>query len=126
MLKIPPDFSFVIQIASFVVLWVGLKRLLFDPVIAMLEEREARTAGRARAAAEIRAAAERDAADYERRLQAVRVALLGESEVTRAATRREESQILAAAREQASVQLMQLRESLRRQSEAAQPALRTE
>jgi F-type H+-transporting ATPase subunit b len=126
MLTFPPDFSFLIQIASFVILWVGLKRLLFDPVLNVLELREARTAGNNRAAAAMKAAAEVSSAEYDRRLQEVRHRLSAETEATRSATQLDERRVLATAREQAGAQLDQLRENLARQAQAARPALDAE
>jgi len=126
MLTFPPDITFVVQIASFVILWFGLKRLLFDPVLQLLEEREARTVGARHEAETMQAAVQESAAEYERRLREVRFALAAEFEAARAATRDEERQVLAAAREHSGAQLAQLRENLARQAAAARPALLTE
>ena len=123
MLTFPPDFSFVIQIASFVVLWFGLKRLLIDPVLQVLEQRDARTSGAQREAAAITAAANVSAADYERRIHAARIAAFAETEAARGATQAEEQRVLSEARQQAGAQLALLRENLRLQAEAARPAL---
>jgi hypothetical protein len=73
MLTFPPDISFVVQIVSFLVLWFGLKRLLFDPALHVLEERERRTVGARDAADGLRKAAEGSAADNEQRMKAIRV-----------------------------------------------------
>ncbi len=126
MLTFPPDISFLIQIASFVVLWFGLKRLLFDPMIEVLEAREARTTGAGRLAAESKAAADQSAAEYERRMREVRLALAGDTETARAANQTEERRLLSAARQQASTELIRLRETLARQADAARPALAAE
>lgn len=126
MLTFPPDLSFVIQLASFLVLWFGLKRLLFDPVLHVLEVRESRTSGASREAAEMKETAELSAAEYERRIHDVRQAFSVEAEAARSATQTEERRVLAAARAQANAQLMRLRENLSRQAEAARPALATE
>jgi len=126
MLTFPPDISFVVQILSFVVLWFGLKRLLFDPVQHVLEERERRTVGERHVAAELRKAADQSGADYERRMRELRVKLAGEAEETRNTIQGEERKILSDAREQASAQLMQLRERLGRQASEARPALASE
>lgn len=123
MLTFPPDISFVIQIASFLVLWFGLKRLLFDPVLHVLEVRESRTTGAAREAAEMKGAAVRSAAEYEQRMHDVRVTLAAEADVARTAMQTEGRQVVSAARERASTQLMQLRESLNRQADAARTGL---
>jgi F-type H+-transporting ATPase subunit b len=126
MLTFPPDFSFVIQLVSFFVLWVGLKRLLFDPMLHLLAEREARTTGTRQAAAEMSAAAQVSQSEYERRMQEVRLTLAAEADAARNANQAEEQQILSDTRAQAGTQLSQLRDSLRRQADAARPALLAE
>jgi F-type H+-transporting ATPase subunit b len=126
MLTFPPDFSFVVQIVSFLVLWFGLKRLLFDPALHVLEERERRTVGERHAADGLRKTAELSAAEYERRLHEIRVQLAGDAEGSRNANQTEERKLLSDARQQASAQLMQLRESLGRQATDARPALASE
>jgi len=118
--------SFVVQIVSFLVLWFGLKRLLFDPSMQVLEERERRTVGERHVADELRKNAESSAADYERRMHELRVKLAGEAEASRKTIEAEERKILSDARAQASAQLMQLRDSLLRQATEARPALASE
>ena len=126
MLTFPPDYSFVIQVVSFLILWFALKRLLFDPVVQVLERREARTTGARHAAAEMQAATEAAAAAYERELHQVRIGLAADSEAARQSTREQERHVVAEAREAASRQLMQVREDLRRQAETVRPALAAE
>jgi F0F1-type ATP synthase membrane subunit b/b' len=126
MLTFPPDITFVIQIASFFVLWLGLKRLLFDPVLRVLEAREARTSGARTAAAEMTTAAGASQAEHDRRIHEVRVALAADADAFRTATQQQEQRLLTETRAQANAQLMQLRDSLRRQADAARPALASE
>jgi len=126
MLTFPPDFSFVVQIVSFGILWFGLKRLLFDPVLQVLEAREKRTTGALHAAEEMKAATADAAAEHERRMQEVRQALSAEAGLARTATQGEEQQIVAAARTDANAELTRLRESLSRQVAAARPAVTAE
>ncbi len=126
MLTFPPDLTFVIQIVSFLVLWFGLKRLLFDPVLHVLEERESRTAGVRRQAAEVAAAAETSAAEYGRRMQEIRLALAAEADATHTAVQAEERRLLSEARDQANAQLARLRERLSTQTLAARPAVALE
>jgi len=126
MLTFPPDYTFVVQIITFLILWFGLKQLLFDPVVQVLEQREARTAGARHAAAEMQAAAEAAKAAYERDLQQVRVSLATESDAARQATQEQEREVVAEAREAASRHLIEVRESLRQQAATARPALATE
>ena len=125
-MSLSPDFSFVIQIVSFFILWFGLKRLLFDPMLHVLEERESRTSGARHAAAEMTAAAQVSQAEYERRMHDVRLALAAEADTARNANQAEEQKLLSETRSQASTQLSQLRDSLRRQADQARPALTAE
>ncbi|MFN8627054.1 MAG: ATP synthase F0 subunit B [Candidatus Binatia bacterium] len=126
MLTFPPDSSFLIQIALFYLLWLGLKRLLFDPVTRVLEAREARTTGMLRNAAELKAGAEQSAADYERRMRDVYLQLAADAERARIAAESEERQLIGNARGQASTQLLQAREDLGRQAASARARLATE
>ncbi|MFI5394854.1 MAG: ATP synthase F0 subunit B [Candidatus Binatia bacterium] len=118
--------AFLIQIASFFILWFGLKRLLFDPALHVLEAREVRTSGLGREAAEMKSAADRSAAEYETRMRDIRRQLAAEAETVRTVTRTQERQVIAVARDQASTQLMQLRDTLNRQASEALPALASE
>jgi F-type H+-transporting ATPase subunit b len=126
MLTFPPDSSFLIQIVLFLILWIGLKRLLFDPVMHVLEAREARTSGLKHEAADMKASAEQSAAEYERRMHEVRHQISAEGEAQRAAAQTEERHLITEARQQASSRLMQLRETLAGEAEAARGALGVE
>src|SRR6476646_5798086 len=59
MLKIPPDYTFLVQIVIFVALWITLKRLWFDPALRIIRERAARSEGAVAEARAIQAEAER-------------------------------------------------------------------
>ncbi len=120
------DISFLFQIILFVLLWAGLKRLLFDPVVRVLDTREARTSGLSREAAALKAAADHGAAEYERRMQQARQELAAEIETLRIASEREERQVIAEAHHQASTRLLQLRETLAREAESARVPLGAE
>jgi F-type H+-transporting ATPase subunit b len=125
-MTISADYTFFIQIALFVVMWYGLKRLLFDPMVRLLEERERRTIGAREEAQRLSAAAELSGAEYEHRLQELRHTLSAEADADRAATLAEEQRVLSAARDEAGTRLAQLREALERDAAAARPALATE
>lgn len=125
-MSLQPDFTFVIQIISFLVLWFGLKRLLFDPVLRVLEQREARTSGTQHAATEMKRAAETAAAEYERRMHEVRQGLQQDIETMRSATQTEQRQILAEARQTAGTELARLRDDLNQQAQTARVTLATE
>jgi len=123
MIAFPPDFSFYIQIASFFLLVVALRELLFQPVMRVLDERTARTIG-VRAEAEAATRASDDSArTYDRRLEDIRRQLAGETESARVATAAEERTILDAAQGEAGVALAARRQSLQAQATQAREAL---
>lgn len=126
MLAIPPDFSFIVQILSFLVLWMGLKRLVWDPMLEVIEQRDIRTRGARQEAEELRATADTSAAEYDRQVQEVRSAVNIESQAARAGVEAEQRDLVTAARDQSSLQLAQLRENLTRQIEAARAGIPTE
>jgi len=126
MLTFPPDSSFLIQIVLFIFLWIGLKRLLFDPVMHVLEARDARTSGLNREAAAMKASAQQSAAEYERHMQEVRRQISAAADAQLAAAHTAERQLIAETRLEASNQLMQLRDRLAGEAEAARTALGAE
>ena len=123
MIAFPPDISFVIQIVSFFVLWMGLKRLLFDPVLQVIDERTARTTGVREQAMELRATAAQIEAELDHRITQVREDLGRRADTARHATDEEERHILATARDQAATELKAQRDQIRVQAEAARSAL---
>ncbi|SRR6184192_2286868 len=64
MLKIPPDQTFLIQIAVFVVFWLLVRRLWFEPALRIIRERTVRSEGAIREARAIEAEAERLRAEH--------------------------------------------------------------
>lgn len=126
MIAFPPDITFVIQIASFFLLVVALRELLFAPVMRVLDERAARTIG-ARAEAERSTRASEDAArSYDQRLEAVRRELAVETDRARTAIAAEERAIVGAAQDQAASQLAERRTALKSQAAEARAALARE
>ena len=123
MLDFPPDISFVIQIVSFIALSMGLKRLILDPTLRVIEERERRTAGTKHEAAEMLDGAKRDAGEYEQRMQQARIRIAAETEGARTATEAAERDIQAEARQRSGDQLAELRARLATQAEEARQIL---
>src|SRR2546430_12309962 len=64
MLKIPPDYTFLVQIAIFVAFWLLVTRLWFRPALRIIRERRARSEGAIREARTIEAEAERLRAEH--------------------------------------------------------------
>ncbi|MBI3302790.1 MAG: ATP synthase F0 subunit B [Deltaproteobacteria bacterium] len=73
MLSFPPDWTFVFQIALFLVLWTFLRRFLFEPNLAVLKTREQRSAGTLKEASRVKAEAEEMGTQYTARLAETRV-----------------------------------------------------
>ena len=59
MLKIPPDYTFVVEIIIFVALWLALRRFVFEPALRIIHERTRRSEGAIAEARAIQAEAER-------------------------------------------------------------------
>lgn len=72
MLKIPPDSTFLVQIAIFVVLWLVLKRFWFDPALRIIRARAARSEGAVAEARAIQQEAERLRAEHARAVDQAR------------------------------------------------------
>lgn len=115
--------SFLVQIVSLLVLCVGLNKLIFGPMLEVIEERDRRTSGARHDAVAMRGEAERDAAEYERKMQQARTRIGTETDSARAATGAEERAIQADARRRSSEQLTELRSRLAAQAEQARQAL---
>src|SRR5438067_1027475 len=72
MLKIPPDYTFLIQIAIFVAFWLIAKRLWFDPALRVIAARRERSEGAVEEARAIAAEAQRLRADHAAALEQTR------------------------------------------------------
>jgi len=118
------DYSFAIQIASFLILWVLLKRLLFDPVLHVLEQRETRTSGNRAAAEQLAEETRVLAQEYDERIRAARRSALEQAEEKRKLALDEERRVLAAARNAGGAQLDQTRADIRAAVEVARVGLR--
>jgi F-type H+-transporting ATPase subunit b len=120
------DATFAIQIVSFLILWAVLKRLLFDPMLGVLEQRAQRTEGSRLAASHMHADVEAMRNDYDDRVRAAREKSLAALEESRKLTAAEERTILGAARDQAAAHIALARVEIGRQIDAARAALRAD
>lgn len=109
MLTLPPDFTFVIQLGTFLVLLLVLSRLLFAPFLDVLSERAERTSGDIEKAAASRAEVESLSARVDAELAKARSAANAEVDAVRAATREEAARLFQAAHEEATARLAELR-----------------
>lgn len=123
MLTFPPDFTFVIQFVSFLILWQILRRLAWMPMLRVLEERSERTDGNRKKAAEQRAEAERAARRYEEELARARAEVAAALQGARARIAAEEQALLAEARKVAQARLQETREQLAREFATARAGI---
>lgn len=117
------DVTFAIQIVSFLILWAVLRRLLFEPMLDVLDERDARTKGSLDAATHMHADVEAMRAEYDARVSAARDKSFAELEESRKLTTAEERTVLGAARDQAAGRLANARVEISKEIEAARKVL---
>lgn len=126
MLKIPPDWgTFCALIVSFLVFWFIFKRLLFDPFLKLLAERELRL--KALSERTERLIHEGKAADEERtrQLTALRRELLAERETERRRVEGEIAQMMEEVRLAAKQTVEQVRVEIERELRTAEQQLGT-
>ncbi len=117
------DYSFAIQLATFIILWIGLKRLLFDPVLQVLDERAKRTVAAQAEAERMIASADAAREAYERSIHELRVEMAHEAATARAAAQDEYQRTLAEARAAATEELVAMRAAVAAQVETARRQL---
>ena len=121
-----PDSSLFIQIIIFIVVWIGLKRLVFDPTRQVLLEREGRTVTRQHEAEQLVADAHNDRAEYDQAMQQLRATMAEESAAARRAARELYDRKLADATAAANRDLHRVRAALAEQMDAARQTLSAE
>lgn len=126
MLAFPPDFTFVIQVASFFLLAYLLNKLLFEPFQELLAERDQRTTGDASEAAGDQAEAEALRVRIEGEMAEARARTMSEVEVIRRETRQEEARLFEEVKGRAAEKLEGLRADIDRERAAAAASLQEE
>ncbi|GIW45029.1 MAG: hypothetical protein KatS3mg077_2311 [Candidatus Binatia bacterium] len=122
MLTFPPDFTFFVQIVSFLVLWLVLRQLAWAPMLRVLEERDQRTIGNRKIASQCQAEAERAQRTYDEALAQARVDITAKLQSARSAIAAEEQKILSEARAAAQRRLNDARDQLNRDLREAREA----
>jgi F-type H+-transporting ATPase subunit b len=107
------DYSVVYQIVLFLVVWVILRKILFQPYLHLLEERERKTTGAQHDSLELEHEGARLRAEYEEKIAQAKAAGYASKEAILQEARRERESILTEAREEA----MKLLEGMRREVE---------
>lgn len=122
-MQLTPDASLFVQVAIFIVLWFSLKRLLFDPVLAVLDARRERTVGALAQSEHARAGAEAARDEYEQALRDTRVQLALEADQARKKAQDAHAKALTDARAAANEELASFRAALSRQVDEARATL---
>jgi len=100
-MQIPPDYTFLVQIALFVVFWLLLKRLWFDPALRITHERATRSEGAIKEARAIQAEVEQMRAQHAAALDEVRSETQREMQEILRSAEQEQKRMIAEAREEA-------------------------
>ena len=126
MLSFPPDWTFVAQIILFLIVWVCLRRFLFEPNLAVLKTRALRTEGAMREAVAVKTEVQAMDEQYQTRLatsraearQRVDAIYRGAEDQARLvveAARKEAEQSIATVRTSLSEDIQRTRQSLEAQ-----------
>ena len=117
------DYSVILQIITFVIVWAFLKRLVFDPFSQVVETREARTTGTLSMAAALSADAGTAHTRYDGAISAARTEIAQQSDAARKSAQEESDRTLATARSAAADSMAQKREAAAREVDTARQTL---
>ena len=123
-MQIPPDYTFFVQIALFVVLWLLLKRLWFDPALKITHERARRSEGAIKEARAIQAEAEQLRARHAASLDEVRGESKREMQDILRAAEQEQKRRIAEARAEAQGTLAEVQARITEEVATARQDLR--
>jgi len=113
------DYILVIQVIAFLVFWFVLTKLLFKPLLGIIEERERRTEGSRAQASAVLLEAEKLRSEYESRLTQVRAEGNAAKESLRNEAVKARDVVLAQARAESSAALEKVREEIQRELQNA-------
>lgn len=125
-MNLTPDISLLYQVAVFLVVLFGLRKLLFQPVQRVLEERDRRTVQGQHEAEELIKAAQADRARYEEAVRERRLEMAREAEAARHGAIEESNRQIAEARAAISREMAAHRAAVAAQVEQARRALATQ
>ena len=124
--EVDVDLTVLGTIGLFLVLFVGLKPLLFDPMLKLFEERERRTLGAKKDAREMDKKSAGAQAKYEAEMQKARGAANAERDKLRAEGQKTETEILAKVRASTSQTLEEGRKKAADELAKARAQLKTD
>jgi F-type H+-transporting ATPase subunit b len=125
-MQLQPDLTLLFQVAIFIVVWLGLKTLVFTPMQRVLAERERRTTQAEESARAVAATAGSDRTRYEDALREQRQRMMREAELARHASIEDSNQRIAAARAEIGRELARHRAEVASQVETARRSLAAE
>jgi F-type H+-transporting ATPase subunit b len=106
------DISILYQIILFVLLWLALNKILFQPYLQLLSEREQKTTGAQHDSSDLEYEAARLRAQYEEKIAQARSAAAAERERILQSAREDRESILGHAREEAEQHLARVRQDI--------------
>jgi len=110
----------------FLVVYVGYRIIVHKPLMRVLEERYAKTQGAVEKARADVAAAEAKTAEYEQRLREAKLSVFKAVEARRAVAMNARSEVLNAAREQASAKIGQAKAAMEADVQVAKNSLQSD
>lgn len=122
-MNLTPDWSILLQVAIFLVVYFGLRKLIFEPMQAVLDERNRRTVQAEHTAEQLIETAHGDRATYEDSVRARRSEMAREAEAARHGAIEESNRQIAEARAAISRELASHRAAIAAQVEQARRAL---
>ncbi len=122
-MNLTPDFTLVLQVILFIIVWRGLSRLAFTPTSEVLAQRVQRTVAAEREAVAMVSSAGADRDTYDRTVQERRAQMATEIASARNAAQEESSRALNDAREAANKGLAAQRAVVAEQIDSARAKL---
>lgn len=123
MLAFPPDWTFFAQIILFLILWTALRRLLFEPNLAVMANRERQSAGAVKEAEQIKAAAQGKGEEYRTQLAQARSGAMQAVETVYREAEEQSRALIEEARTESAQILARMRETLEKEIAGARQDL---
>ena len=125
-MQLTPDFSIIYQVAIFLIVWLGLRALVFEPTQQVLEDRRRRTVEAEHSAEAMIQSSLGDRARYDAAVHQRRLELAREAEAARHGAIEESNRTIGATRAAISQELATNRAQVAAQVEAARRVLQAE
>lgn len=119
------DQSLIFQVVLFLALWMFLRKFLFEPHIAVIQQRTQRSAGALKEAQQVRADAESIEERYKSQLAQARTGTMQQVDSVYRAAEEQAKALTDAARTEANQTLLGLRASLQQEIATAKQDLET-